>query len=183
MVNYETKRRESLKEFIVELVASCEDKAWAAVTLTLKQFVRRQDGTVQKLSVSEIRKCISTLMKMLNKKSYKAAYRRFGKRLFVVPSIERSVNDRLHVHMLLEIPPHLRNAPLTFHNEIAGIWTSLRWGLPEHDIQNLPPSNVTYWLRYILKDLWKDSEVIDLTNLYLGEDKNSSQTRCVLNTY
>ena len=78
-----------------------------AVTITLKQCRKIQNQLWQRLCISEIQKLIQALYKRINKTAFKSAYRQFGKRVFILGSIEgNGVGKRKHVHLSLGIPTH-----------------------------------------------------------------------------
>jgi predicted DNA-binding transcriptional regulator AlpA len=141
---------------------------WCDITLTLRQGVLR-DGIFEKLTRDKVSKCIEDLMKAVNRRVYKNAYRRYGKRLVCVPVIEKSVNDRLHIHMLLEIPAHMQQDFHKFFDIIRTEWRKSRWCYKQTVMRRLPrDENVHGWAKYILKDVSENDEVLDVMNLYLG---------------
>jgi hypothetical protein len=92
-------------EFFIKKIRERHASAsWVAVSLTLKQHLRRSDNSWQFLTRTEVQKCIKLLLKRLNLQSYGAAYRRKKKRLAVIPAIETSTHGRLHIHLTLPSP-------------------------------------------------------------------------------
>lgn len=143
-------------------------RSWAAVSLTLKQHKKRDDATIQRLSVCEVSKCIKQLLKTVNRSVYGAAYRRHGKRLMNVSVIEGGGGKHLHAHLLLEIPSYMAKTPMQFFAVIRREWSRLRWADREKDFQPIcTPSSVSGWIGYILKDCAFDDGIIDLNNTIL----------------
>ena len=69
------------------------------VSLTLKQFALG-------VKLDEIRasKNLRHFLNLLNTEVYGKRFKRFSKRLNVIPSLERSSSGRLHFHLLLQKP-------------------------------------------------------------------------------
>lgn len=148
------------------------DGNWAALTLTLRQGAL-DGGGLQKLTRSEVKKCIALFLKSLNQEVNGPAYRRFHKKLAVIPVIE-SKNARLHVHMLLERPARIKHE--NFEKLVGSIWDTFRWSLSEKIIKSLDSfSDVRAWIQYILKDANGDYEVLDIDNLYLPWQRDNDQ--------
>jgi hypothetical protein len=79
-----------------------------AVTITLKQGRRIQSGLWQRLCTSEIQKLVKDLYKRINKMAFKSAYRRYGKRVFILGCIEgNGIDKRTHLHLSIGIPHYL----------------------------------------------------------------------------
>jgi hypothetical protein len=167
--HHRRKIRAAFNEFInTEISSNRPEAMWCDVTLTLKQGMVH-GGTYEKLNRDQISKCIEDLMKALNRRIYKKAYRRFGKRLACVPVIEISISDRLHVHMVLEIPAYMSKEHDIFFGIIRTEWQKIRWSYTEAVIRHLPEKeNVQGWTKYILKDVSKNDDTLDVNNLYLG---------------
>jgi hypothetical protein len=138
--------------------------SWIAVSLTLKQGLTRNNGTLQLITVDEARKGVKRLMKVLNTATYGKAARRYSKRLAVLPTFERGSSGRLHIHMLLECHPWDVSK---FTQLIEHTWETYPWGHKQKDIRPLStPQDVENWTRYILKDVRNGvPDVIDYENL------------------
>lgn len=144
---------------------------WVAASFTLRQGAPRDDGTLQNLLRIEVKKCIAEYMKRLNKETAGPAYRRYGKRLSVIPTIERDINGRLHVHMLLEWPD--RMTLVEFKALAVPMWASFRWAMQEHDFRSLPSfDDVKAWTQYILKDARDNPHVLDIDDMYLPWERD-----------
>lgn len=162
--------RQCYKEFFIEKVSDGNlGSSWCAVTLTMKKAVLQKDGCWVYLNQTEASNCIGELMKRLNKKIYKHAYRRSRKRLVCIPVTEMSANERIHVHMLLEVPAFMVDEYEEYFAMVEGLWITLRWAhRQQHDIQLLRTSaDRNRWIGYILKTERGNNDVIDLQNVHL----------------
>jgi hypothetical protein len=90
------------------------------VTLTLKQSYRTESGSWIKVDHYRYGQAFRHFMNLLNKKVYGSACRRHGKRLRVLPVLEkgdvrarslrpceRGTSGRWHVHCAIELPLHV----------------------------------------------------------------------------
>lgn len=125
----------------------------AAVTLTMKQ---RDAGFA--LDEIEARKNFRHFMSILNKKSYGNAFGRFGKRLGVIPVLERSYDGRLHYHASIENP---FDTISKFDVEIFRAWNKTRWGYTQTDVQQEYGEG---WIDYMMKSSSFDN--LDIENLH-----------------
>ncbi|MDM7930892.1 hypothetical protein [Tabrizicola sp.] len=124
-----------------------------ALTLTMKQA--DQWGTLDQI---EARRNFGFFMNRLNRKVYGNAFTRYGRRLGVVPVLERSPGGRLHYHASIENP--YDDLP-TFSEAVLASWTKTRWGYHEVDVQRQFSSG---WIDYILKS--QDFDALDVENLH-----------------
>jgi len=89
-------------------------------TLTLKQARQSERGTWIKIDDYPCKQAFRHFMNLLNTEVYGAAFRRHGKRLRVLPvlekgevrasalrSWERGTSGRWHIHCAIELPSHL----------------------------------------------------------------------------
>ena len=100
-----------------------DTSSWGAfcdVTLTLKQARQPDSGGWVKIDDYRCRQAFRHFMNLLNRAVYGAAFRRYGKRLRVLPvlekgevraralrSWERGTSGRWHIHCAIELPSHL----------------------------------------------------------------------------
>ena len=154
-------------EFIkIEIENNRPNSKFCLATVTLKQGLRTY-GLFQSLNCQTVTRVVSEFLHKLNRKVFKNAYRRYGKRLVCIPSIETSINDRLHVHMVLEIPQYMTFED--FIKYVDTIWDKNPWAMPEKEIiEMMTKSDQSTSTKYLLKDSWKDVDIIDVENLYLG---------------
>ena len=90
------------------------------VTLTLKQARRFDSGAWVRTDDYPCRQAFRHFMNILNRAVYRAAFRRHGKRLRVLPVLEKGevrtralrswqcgLSGRWHIHCAIELPSHL----------------------------------------------------------------------------
>lgn len=160
-------RADAYRQFFnAEIAGYGKDSNWCDVTLTLRQGIE-DGGRYESLTADKVSRCIKELMCSLNRRVYKNAYRRYNKRLACIPVIERGSKDRLHVHMLLQIPTFMDSEVDTFFEIIKKEWAKVRWSHSETCISRLHETNdVETWTKYILKDVVEDDQVLDLVNVH-----------------
>ena len=126
-----------------------------AVTLTMKQGCFKGRLNEEKSSQN-----FHHFMNVLNRKVYKQQFKRFNKRLNVIPIIENSYKDRLHLHIILSIPENIvLNDYITLIKET---WNKTDFGYREIDVQ---PITNSVWTEYITK--FKTSlDEVDWENFY-----------------
>ncbi len=126
-----------------------------AVSLTLKQ----QDGPTP-LSSIEAEKNLGHFLNRLNKKAFGNAASRHGRKIPVVPMLERTFSGRWHHHLALKNPfPDLD----TCRSDIEECWSKTRWGYKE--IQVDPIYDIEGWVRYITKS--RNIDGWDIVNTHL----------------
>jgi hypothetical protein len=89
------------------------------VTLTLKQTRKSDNGVWIRIDDYPCRRAFRHFMNLLNRAVYGAALRRYGKRLRVLPVLEkgevralalrtweRGTSGRWHIHCAIELPSH-----------------------------------------------------------------------------
>src|SRR6202021_208284 len=89
------------------------------VTLTLKQARQSERGAWVRIDDYPCRQAFRHFINLLNRAAYGAAFRRYGKRLRVLPvlekgevrapalrSWERGTSGRWHIHCAIELPSH-----------------------------------------------------------------------------
>jgi hypothetical protein len=102
-------------------------------------------------------------MNLLNKAVYGAAFRRYGKRLRVLPvlekgevyatalrSWERGKSGRWHIHCAIELPSHLDAVVL--EKLIRACWTKVELGHGRILVRDCEDAG---WINYMLKDRQK----------------------------
>jgi hypothetical protein len=109
----------------------CDTSQWRSVvglTLNLKQsVVTAFDGFIR-LDELAAKKTFRHFMNLLNRRIYNFAFRRYGKRLRVIPILEKSAEGRWHYHAAIE-PPLFIDAS-SFGDIAMGVWlqTDLGYG-------------------------------------------------------
>jgi len=93
---------------------------------------------------------------VLNRKVFGNGYKRFNKQLEMLVIREVSLNQRHHLHCIIELP--LRYRFDEFSSLIKRIWRNTKFGYDQIDIEK-PSSQLREdgWLDYIMKDFTKVS--------------------------
>ena len=139
------KLKESIKDYVNDLdLTNC-----FAVTLTMKQRVNNK--SLDNITSSQN---LRHFLSVLNKKCFGNAYKRFNKRLRVLPSLERSSDGRYHYHLTLENP--YPDNPMKFAQMIEFTWFKTNYGYRKIDIQHKVDKG---WGSYITKFDHRDNEI------------------------
>ena len=85
-------------------------------------------------------------LNLLNSEVYGKRFRRFGKKLNVIPSLERSLSHRLHYHLILQ-NPYPEN-PTTFSRLVEALWSKTQFGYVQSHIDQQIDQG---WTHYITK--------------------------------
>ena len=109
------------------------------VTLTLKQARQSERGAWVKIDDYPCRQAFRHFMNLLNRAAYGAAFRRYSKRLRVLPvlekgevratalrSWERGTSGRWHIHCAIELPSHFD--AIVLERLIRDSWAKVEWG-------------------------------------------------------
>ena len=92
------------------LVKFCDTSHWRSVvglTLNLKQSIVTPSGGFISIDELGAKRSFRHFMNRLNRRIYKSAFRQHGKRLQVIPLLERSAEGRWHYHVAIEPPSFL----------------------------------------------------------------------------
>lgn len=138
----------SLKQYRSALLTYINLPAWQnpiAVTLTLKQVFHSALGSVR-LNADHAIRNLRHFLNQLNRRYFKNAFSRYGKRLSVAPILEVSHEGRLHYHLIIDRPPHI--SVVRFGTDIRSLWQSTDWGYNEVHIDDHPNEG---WLYYMTK--------------------------------
>ncbi|ARQ77393.1 hypothetical protein BRW84_01210 [Oxalobacter formigenes OXCC13] len=159
-------------EHIHDTLHSYKNTDWCDVTLSLKPYIFQEWGDYERLSHDEASKFIKELLKRLNIKVYGKAYRRHGKKLLCIPVIEANKMGRLHIHMFLSIPDYMQYDLDEFCVLVLDTAKELRWCESDKHAQNLVRhhkgiQDVDGWVSYILKDIERKPDILDVTNMHL----------------
>src|SRR6202040_2740590 len=130
------------------------------VTLTLKQARQSDSGAWVKIKDYPCRQAFRHFMNLLNRAVYGSAFRRYGKRLRVLPvlekgevraralrSWERGTSGRWHIHCAIELPCISMLLPL-----IRDCWAKVEWGYGRILVRDGANAG---WINYMLKDRQK----------------------------
>lgn len=123
-----------------------------AVTITLKQGRRGQNRLWQPLCTSEIQKLVKDLYKHINKNAFKSAYKRYGKRVFILGAIEgNGVDKRKHIHLSIGIPNHYDEQ--YFKSWLLDEIPKYQWVYKQYKVDILETKqDEIKWHRYLTKD-------------------------------
>jgi len=138
-----------LKESIKDYVKDFDYTDCFGVSLTLKQFAENQPINPM-LSSQNLRHFLN----MLNRKCFGKSSQRFGKRLRVLPVLERSKSGRYHYHLTLQNP--FTKSPHKFESLIEETWQKTRFGYNHIHIDRLVDWG---WIDYTTKLNTKDDSV------------------------
>ena len=129
------------------------------VTLTLKQSHRADSGSWIKVDHYRCGQAFRHFMNLLNKAAYGSAFRRYGKRLRVLPVLEkgqvrasalrpweRGASGRWHIHCAIELPLHFDAFAL--ERLVRACWARVELSLGRILVRDC--ANVG-WIRYMLK--------------------------------
>ena len=148
----------------LESATSClfDTSSWRPfcdVTLTLKQARRSEKGAWIKVDDYPCKQAFRHFMNRLNRAIYGAAFRRYGKRVRVLPvlekgevrasalrSWERGTSGRWHIHCAIELPAHLDAVAL--EKLIRRCWAKVELGYGRILVRDCANAG---WINYMLK--------------------------------
>jgi hypothetical protein len=129
------------------------------VTLTLKQARQSDNGVWLKIDDYPCRRAFRHFMNLLNRATYGAAFRRYGKRLRVLPVLEkgevrtsalraweRGASGRWHIHCAIELPSHLD--AIALERLIRLCWSQVQWACGRILVRDRANAG---WIDYMLK--------------------------------
>lgn len=127
----------------------CDTSQWHSIvgfTFNLKQAAATAPGAFVGVDELAAKKAFHHFMNVLNRRIYKAAFRHKGRRLRVIPILEKSQEGRWHYHAAIE-PPRFMDAS-RFGDLAMDMWlqTSLGYGYGEVAI-NVDAG----WIAYMAK--------------------------------
>ncbi|MBX9676198.1 MAG: hypothetical protein K2V71_06280 [Methylotenera sp.] len=126
-----------------------------SVSLTLKQ--RSHGERLDNINTSQN---FRHFMNILNTKVYGKQFKRFQKRIRVLPVIEISKDDRYHYHLIMDVPKH--TTAFWLSEEIINTWKKTKFGYRQVDIKQITDDG---WTDYITKFKSKDDQV-DWVNVH-----------------
>jgi hypothetical protein len=129
----------------------------------LKQGHQADGGGLIKIDHHQCRQAFRHFMNLLNKAVYGSAFRRHGKRLRVLPVLEkgevrarslrrweRGTSGRWHIHCAIELPPHFDAFAL--ETLIGDCWAKVELGHRRILVRDGANAG---WINYMLKDRQK----------------------------
>jgi hypothetical protein len=137
--------------------------AFCDVTLTLKQGHQSDRGAWIKIDAYACRQAFRHFMNLLNRAVYGAAFRRYRRRLRVLPVLEkgevranalcpwqRGTSGRWHIHCAIELALHLDAVAL--ERLIRRCWAKVELGYGRILVRDGADAG---WINYMLKDRQK----------------------------
>ena len=135
------------------------------VTLTLKQARQSDNGVWIKIDDYPCRRAFRHFMNLLNRAVYGAAFRRYGKRLRVLPVLEkgevraralraweRGTSGRWHIHCAIELPSHFD--AIALEQLICVCWEKVEWRCGRILVRDCANAG---WINYMLKGRQKSA--------------------------
>ena len=134
--NHLKHRERDVVEAYTKWMAGFFEGQAAYVTLTLKQGIKREDGTWAQINRELVSDQVHWLLRQLDRKVLKSAATRYNKRLTRAVFIEggEGTDKRQHVHMIIEIPLENRLHVGAFFEIIQNIWAEADWGWDQADL-------------------------------------------------
>jgi len=145
------------KEEMIKWLSAQDYSKMYAITFTMKQRAGAEE-----LNELEAAKNMRLFLNSLNQKVYGNAFRRYGKRLYVIPFLEKSAWQRFHYHISLEKPD--RYDEDDFKALIYDCWLKTKFGHKEIHLQQVYS---TRWISYCLKN-FDEAKSLDIENLHIG---------------
>jgi hypothetical protein len=145
----------NIKNFIKDYTKSLNIKGCMGITFTMKQ-----EGNKGKLNGISASQNFRHFMNVLNRKAYKQQFKRFNKRINVLPVIENSYTNRIHFHTILSIPENMK--PNDYIQLIKEAWIKTDYGYREVDVK---PYINSGWTEYITK-FKSSNDDVDWENFY-----------------
>ena len=145
----------NIKNSIRSYVKSFNIRGCLGITLTMKQ-----EGSKGKLDHFIASQNFRHFMNVLNRKIYKQQFKRFNKRLNVLPVIENSDNNRIHFHTILSVPENINLNE--YIQLIKETWINTSYGYREIDVKPFINSG---WTEYITK-FKSSNDDVDWENFY-----------------
>lgn len=128
-----------------------------AITLTMKQSAAHR-----KLDRYTASSNMRFFLNNLNKSIFGNATQRFGKRIDVIAVQETSNWQRLHYHLLIQVPERISIED--FSDLILQHWKGTDFAYDENVIK---PCHSSGWINYMLKNLGTSAE-LDIENTYIS---------------
>lgn len=158
-----------LREKIISYFDKVDFNNPIAVTLTLKRLTYSEiNGTKIHSYLDDVKTTqnIRHFLNRLNQRIFGNRFRRFGKRLKVIPVIEGDKKTRPHIHFTFDIPNHLSKDDFTLM--VRECWERTQFGYHQYDITQI--YDLRGWIDYNLKTRSKDDygRSVDWENITLN---------------
>jgi hypothetical protein len=123
-----------------------------SLTLTLRQALTADNGSLIRLDEYQCKKAFAVFRNHLDRAVYGNAARRIGKRVKVIPVLERSESGRWHFHAAIDLPKHMTAAQ--FARLIRKCWSKTDWAYRRTHTKRKANQG---WVQYMLKPLQKSA--------------------------
>jgi hypothetical protein len=160
----------STKKTIAEWLIKNSWRSIWGISLTFKQARRQQNIWVQ-IDETQAKRAFKHFLNRLNRSLYGRNFRQYGRRLKVIPVLEKTRSGRWHYHLAIEAPAHIDAKE--FARRIRQAWYQVDWAYEEMDIQ--PNANAAWITEYLPgnKNGQKDAfeyytDCLDIGSLFLG---------------
>lgn len=131
------------------LLQLCDTSRWDSVvglTLNLKQSMTTERGGFVRIDELSAKKAFRRYVNGLNRRVYGAAFRHHGKRLRVIPILEKSADGRWHYHVAMEPPSFMDGT--SFGQVAMDLWLHTPLGYGHGDVAvNVDEG----WMAYMAK--------------------------------
>ena len=114
---------------------------WFGVSYTFKQMMNGK-----KIDPITSSQNFKHYLNVLNKKIFGNSFKRFGKRIEVIPVVETSMSGRLHYHCSIRNP--YPDDPERFENLLIEEWRKTNWGYHEIFVDRTIDNG---WIDYSVK--------------------------------
>jgi hypothetical protein len=119
---------------------------FCAVTLTLKKGRQSDVGFWVQADEQQAKTAFRVFINRLNKRVFGNAAHRFGKKLGVIPVVEKETYGRWHIHAAIEMPSRFN--PVAFRELIVDCWSHVDWSRERVDFKESANQG---WIKYMLK--------------------------------
>jgi hypothetical protein len=154
--------KESINDWVLDKIYETEEQKWyrnwfkvldipdkgtfttrkyVGVTLTMKQYANNK--TIDDMISSQN---MRHFLNLLNRECFGQKFKRQGKKLKVIPSLEVDKKGRYHYHLVLQNP--FSDTPFHFERMIKRLWHKTNYGYVEVEIFD----QINFgWVNYITK--------------------------------
>jgi hypothetical protein len=151
------------------LIQFCDTSHWRSIvglTLNLKQSIPMSTGGFVTIDEVGAKKAFRGYMNVLNRSIYKSAFRHHGKRLRVIPILEKSIGGRWHYHIAIEPPTFIEHA--AFGELAMQSWLQTEFGYGCGDIASqADPGWITYMVKHRTKSAFEHYfDCIDIDSFF-----------------
>lgn len=150
------KRDKILKDKTRRYLLIDDISEWISLTLTMKQRVNGE-----KLDKISSYNNFRYFMNRLNTLLYKNSFKRYGKRVEVIPFLEGLVGKRPHYHVLMKKPKNVNY--LKFRMMICELWKKTRFGYNDIKFNEKTDNG---WVGYSTKEITCNTDNVDWESFY-----------------